>query len=471
MTKKNYEELAEEIVKFVGGKANISNFAHCITRLRFNLKDKGLVQSEKIDALAGVIGSQWSGDQFQIIIGQDVQKVYDIICHNSGLKPEVAINEELEEDVNRNKKFSFKTIGDKVLGYLSPIMIGILPIMIGASMCKMIGVLLGPGVLNVISETSDLYLLFNMLYNAFFYFLPIYLGYLAAKTLKIDITLGIFMGAMIIVPDFVALVGIRETFPVFGIEVPVANYGQTFLPVILGVWIMSFVYKLFKKIIPQFLSTVFVPTFTILVMAIVMFAICAPLGSYVGELVGNFFIMIADSGGVISLIGYIILGALFPYIVLGGMHMVLINFAIMTFLANGFESFVLPLGFGYSFAIYGVAFGAMLKMKKKENRATTLSYVVTGLLAGISEPILYGVVLKYKSAMKALFVACVIAGAYCGIFRPAQYIAGSTCNVFSAFTSWVGGGTANIAYGLILVVLSFVVGTAASYFMIKVGED
>lgn len=466
MAKKDYDVMASQIYEQIGGKDNISSFAHCVTRLRFHLKDKGLIAETAIRDIPGVMGIQWAGDQLQVIIGRDVEKVYKRICGISGMKAEDTINENLDE-MGENKKFSVKKVGNAILSYVSPTVIGVLPLMVAASLCKTFGVVLGPDVLHVVSDTSDLYIMFDFLYDAFFYFLPMYLGYQAAKTLKIDPLLGAYIGAMIMVPDFLSMVGVRESFTVFGIEVPVADYSSTFLPVIIGVWIMSYVYRFFKKVIPEVLSMLFVPTLTVLVMTIVMFLVCAPLGSYLGTLIGNLLITMSNANLILRLIAYIALAVLFPYIIMGGMHLVLINFAIISWLSAGYELFVLPVSFAYSFAVYGLALGAAIKIKNKEEKALVAGYTVTGLLAGVSEPILYGVVLKYRNAMKALMFACAVGGVFCGIFLPKMYVAGSLSNVFSAASVYAGGGTSNIVIGLLSELIPFAAGVIAAMLFVN----
>lgn len=471
MTKKNkYEDLVNRIADLIGGIENVSFFTHCVTRLRFIIKDKGLVKKEDIERIQGVVGANWAGDQLQIIIGQNVNDVYSLICEKTGLNMENSNYEDLE-DRDVKKKFSLKGLGNAILGYISPVMFGILPVMIGAAMCKTIAIIIGPDVLNFVAETDDLYLLLNMLYNTFFYFLPVFLAYLASKQLKTNILLGMFMGLLIIVPDFVNMVGTRETFSVFGFSVPVVNYSQTFLPIIVGIWLMSYVYRFLNKYIPKVIAPIATPTFTILIMTPIMLGICAPLGTYFGNVAGSLFISLAAANTVIRILVYVVLSILFPYIILGGMHMVLINFAILTFLENGFEAFVLPVSTAYSFAVYGLALGAFLKLRNKENKATALSYLVSGVLAGISEPILYGIVLKYKNAMKALTIPCALGGLYCGVMLPQVYVAGSMVNVFFAAPMWIGGTRANLISGIILIIMTFGVSAVSAYLLIDYGQD
>lgn len=466
MKRKTYQEMSKQIVELVGDKENISLFTHCVTRLRFNVRDKSLVKVDTLANVDGVVGTQWSGEQFQVIIGSDVENVYKTICDGYGFGIKKSIEENLDENLTKKDKLSLKTIGSKILGYLSPVMLGIIPAMIAGSMCKVLAIILGPTVFNVISAESGLYFMLTLMNNAFFYFLPVYIGYSAAKVLKTDVLMGIFIGCMVIVPEFVALATAGSELNVLGISIPVANYGQTFLPVILGVWILSYVYKFFKKHIPNVISAMAVPTLTVLVMMPVMFLICGPLGTYLGDLIGNFLIWLAEGNQITSLFAYILLSIGFPYLILGGMHMALINFGLVTFLTLGYDNFVFLLGNAYSFVIYGVAVGVFLKLKNKKSKYQVGTYALTGLLAGVSEPILYGVVLKYKRAMQALLIACGIIGIYCWFLRPAVYNYSVLSNIFSVWPAFIGGSNMNFLIAIGMCAIGFCSGLICSYFVV-----
>lgn len=369
-----------------------------------------------------------------------------------------------------NKKISLKDIGNKILSYFAGSITGILPVLIASAMCKMVNSLIGPDILNLVTKESDLYQLFVFLDNAFFYFLPIYLGYSAAKVLKTDISLGIYVGAMIIVPGFVALVGTRDTFSVFGISVPVANYGQTFLPVMLGVWIMSYVYRFFNRVIPDFVKMIVVPLLTIIVMTPVMFAVCAPLGAYIGNAIASLFISMSNANIVLRIIGSVLLSALYAYIVLFGMHAALYVTTFAAYFANGYESFVLPLGYVYSWAIIGLSLGALIKFKQKENKGLAMSCFVSQILGGVSEPTLYGIGLKYKIGMIVLMISGAIGGLISAIIQVNVYTP-VMCNIFTSLLVWTGGGTANLIKGIVLMAVSFVVALGSTILFADFGED
>lgn len=456
--KKKYEEMSKQILKFTGGADNISKFAHCATRLRFTVKDKDLVD-EELKNVEGVIGIRWTGEQLQIIIGNAVSDVYSAICEIGGLKEEAAIEENLDTDMVPGK-LTLKGIFNRMVAYISGSAYSMIALLAGASMFATLNAVLGPNFLKLYSAESDIYILFDFMYDIVFYFLPIILGYTAAKTLKVNPLLGIYIGAMIIVPDFMNMVDVRESFTVLGLRCPVANYSQTFFPVILGVWVMSYVYKFVKKIVPEVLSFLFVPFLTMLVMAPVMFCACAPLGAYVGEVLGAIFTFLGASGGVLMVLGFILLGGIMPYITIGGMHSAVYMPAIVAVLSSGSEAFVMVIGQTFSWTVYGLALGAWFKYKKKENKTVSLSYLTSGLIGGISEPILYAIGLNSKRNMLIMGVVGAASGLAAAFIRPVVYNM-SMATVFTIVTEYAAGGVGNMVRGGLLNVLSFALGAIA----------
>ena len=468
MAKKDFKELAGKILELVGGVENVSRLSHCVTRLRFTVKDKAVVNDEDLKKLPGVVGSQWLGEQYQVIIGADVDDVYESVRSLGGFEKEAQIDENLDGDLK--KGFSLKNIGNAILAYMSPTMTAVIPLLMAACLSRTLATILGPGMLNVISAEGDLYyLLYNILYNAFFYFIPLMLGYSAANTLGMNPMYGLFIGGMIMVPDFLNLVGARETFSVYGIPAPVADYSGSFLPVVIGVWVMSYVYKFFNRFIPKSLKTVFVPLCTVLVMALVMFVVCAPLGAYVGNAFGSFFDALSRSNVIIRVLGAVLLAVVMPYMILGGMHGPLVGIAIGAFFANGVETFSLPIMTAYNFAVFGIALGAALKLKNPDSKSASFGYFLTGILGSVTEPSLYGVVMKYKGCMKALLIACAAVGLYVGILVP-KYLALSGATIFTFWLPWAGGGTANLISGSILNIGAMLLAAALAYF-VDYGEE
>ena len=248
------ERIAAEVLNAVGGKDNITSIAHCMTRLRINLKDESVPDDDRIKAIKGVLGCQWSGGQYQVIIGQNVPKVYDAIV-KLGVSAGGAIDENLDQDLEK-KPWTAKRVGNAILNYLSKTMVTAIPVMMGAAMFRTIAVIAGPGMLNVWSADSEIYNLFyNWIYDAGYYFMPVYLGYSAAQQLGCSKMLGMMMGGILIAPDLITLVPAAAdtgatTTSVYGLPAMLNTYSSTVLPILLCMPVLGQVEKLFKRITP-----------------------------------------------------------------------------------------------------------------------------------------------------------------------------------------------------------------------------
>ena len=305
--KEKYQNVADNVLEMVGGKENISFFTHCITRLRFNVKDQSLVRKEEIEKLEGVAGAQWAGEQFQVIIGQEVDDVYKIICEKAGFKPQEAVRDDTED---APKDRSLKGIGKAVLNSLSGCLTPIIPMLIVSAMFKTLTAVLGPDMFNILTDTSDIYTLFTFVGDAAFYFLPIAVGYTSAKKFGANPILGILMGAILIHPTLIDMANTGTEFTVFGIPCLVQSYTSSIFPAILSVWVMSYVERFFDKYTPSVLKAVFAPFLTILVMLPLSLCLLGPAGHFLGEYISNFFLWMGNSGGVFKVLAIAAVAAL-----------------------------------------------------------------------------------------------------------------------------------------------------------------
>ncbi len=231
------KKIAEDVLAAVGGASNVTNATHCMTRLRLNLKDQSIPNDNEVKKIKGVLGAQWSGGQYQVIIGQNVPKVYDAAIA-LGVKGEGSIDENLDDGTK--EPLTVKTAGKKALNYLSKTMCMTIPIIMGAAMFRTLAVLCGDGMLGIWSADSDIYNFFyNWIYNAGYYFLPVYLGWAAAKQLGCSQPLGMMLGGVLIAPEFMTLVNAAAdsgatTTMVYGVlPAQLNNYSATVLPMLL----------------------------------------------------------------------------------------------------------------------------------------------------------------------------------------------------------------------------------------------
>lgn len=453
-------QIAQDVLQAVGGKDNVTFVTHCMTRLRFNLKDESILNDEDIKNLKGVLGVVHSGGQYQIIIGQNVSKVYSHLCEIGGFLQEDVIDE-VVDDVKKKK--SWKDIGANILNVLSGSVTPLIPLMMGATMFKMLVAVLGPGMLNVLKAESDLYTLFTFVGDAGFYFMPIYVGYTSAKKMKANPMIGMLLGGILIHPTFVSMIGGENPFSVFGIQVTPTSYASTIIPIILSVYVLTWVEKLLKKIIPDMIETVFTPFLSILIMLPIMFGVCGPIGGWIGTALCNGLLALGNIP-VLGLLVIALIGGLWEFLVMTGMHSVFITNMIVIFAANGCDGIVSPGATCASLAVSGMLLGALLKIKDKEEKSLTLSYFISALIGGITEPGLYGTGLKFKRPYIGMFCGGFVGALYCAIMGVKAYAMVPVAS-FLAVTGFAGGPSSNFIHGIIAGIITIVVATVVTYFV------
>lgn len=451
----NNREIAENVLKAVGGAENVTNATHCMTRLRLNLKDDTIPQDDEVKAIDGVLGVARSGGQYQVIIGQNVPKVYAEVCNIGGFATKAAVDEKLDKP---KENLTLKAVGNNILNYLAGSLTPLIPVIVAAAMFKTVLAIIGPDMLGLVTPESDLYILLDFLYDAGFYFLPIYLGYTAAKKLGTSEVLGMFMGGILIVPDLMALVGSGADFTVYGIPAALNDYSQSVLPMILSVWVMKYVYDFFKKYIPDTLSTIFVPFLTMVVMVPVSLCALAPLGAFIGNYISSGLLAFGSVGGFLAMA---VIAALWEFLVMSGMHMVLVVTMITIIMSQGSESLVSPSATCATLAAVGMALGAALRLRDKKERSLAFGYFVSGILGGVTEPALYGLGFKYKRPFIGMMIGAAAGAIYAGLTHVASYTIGATN--FLVVLGFAAGGTANLVNGIISCVISLIVAAASTY--------
>lgn len=453
MADKN-QQIAKDVMTAVGGAGNIASVTHCATRLRMNLKDESIPKDEEVQNIDGVLKVIRSGGQYQVVIGQNVPKVYAAICSEGGFENQAAS----EKPADRPKeKMTAKRLGSIILNYLSGSMTPMIPAMITAAMFKTLYVLLGD-TMGLISNTGNFYIMCDFMYDTFFYFLPIFLGYTTAKKLDVNPVMGIFVGASLLVPDFMQLAADGAAFSVYAIPARAADYSQTVLPIVLIMPVFAVIYKFFQKHLPDTLSTLFVPFLSMLVVLPFEYCLLAPIGGVLGDYVGNGILALGSTFGFIAVA---IIGATWSFLVMTGMHHVLIVFGISMIAQNGVDTLVLTGGSYATWAGFGMALGAFLAMKHKEEKSLFFGYMISNFFGGIGEPALYGVGFKYKKPLLAMVIGGFCGGLYAGITHVGTYVMGATN--FLSLLQYAGGGTANLVNGIIGVVISVVVTAVLTY--------
>jgi len=395
-----FEKIAEEILERIGGAANISNCTHCMTRLRFTLKDTSLVKVEEIEALQGVLGIKNAGGQFQVIIGKDVNDVYDCVCKIANIKTtELDITD--GEEAGEKKK-----IGQQILDYISNAFIPLVPALVGSGMLK--GFLSLFTYLGWLDATSATYAVLSAAGNAVFYFIPLLIAYNTAKYLKANIVVAM----VIMEPNFTALAGAEDPLTLFGLPLTVITYSSMIIPALIIVPIQAQLEKLLKRFIPKSIQLLFVPLITIFVMVVLSVLVIGPASSELSNLIGKASNWLNDTNAV--LFG-ILVGGTVGYLTILGVHMALVPIIMLNFTNMGADP-VLAFMSATCYAQIGVAFAIWFRSKDKEVKSLAGASGITALLAGVTEPILFGVCMKYKRSYAAIGIAGALGGMIMGIF-------------------------------------------------------
>ena len=460
MEKKNYEEMSKLILDLVGGKDNITYFTHCVTRLRFNVRDKSRVDVKAINDLSGVMGSQWSGEQLQIIVGQEVNDLYKTICSVSGLTVRASIDENLDTNLTK-EKFTFKRIFALLAEIINESISPFIPVLIGAGMIKVILLLLST--FNLIDVAGTTYQILSIVGDAGFYFLPVFIGKGAAKKFGADEGLGMLMALMLVAPSFVALVDSGTQITFLGIPVYAGYYSYLVFPVILCVAVMAPIQKFFRRISPRLLRSIIEPTCTILVMVPLAFCVLGPLGSYVGTYIANFLIWLYESTG---FLGIAILGALYPFLVITGMHNGTTPYWLESFNTLGKEALVSPVDCLNNLDQGVAALAVALKTKNANLKSTGFTAALTAIVGGISEPAMYGVNLKNKTPLICVCIGNFCGAMFCGLMDVACYSIYGTGGLF-AVPCYMNPGTNNLLYYVIAMVIAAGVTFVSTFILYK----
>ena len=412
-SKDKYAELADSIVGLVGGKDNISYFTHCVTRLRFNVKDKGLVREKDIEQLAGVIGTQWSGDQLQIIIGQQVGSVYATICERAGLAQEDAVDENLDAHLTGKRDFSPRHLFDLFFDTLSGIFAPFIPAIVSCGLLQ--GVLYSIQTFGWISADSVEYNFFYTCANTAFYFMPVLIAFSAGKRFKCNPYVAAALGAVLIHPTFAGMAG--QEIRLFGmIPITFANYSSTVVPAILTVYVASWIERACKKVVPAMVDIIVTPFVTFLVAAIIGFALLAPAGNFLGTFVAEGILWLYTTLGPV---GGALCAAVYPFMLATGMQVAMSPITVQNLATLGYD-FIYPCTAASNAAMAAVALCIFFKAKNQNVKSIGSSTGVTALI-GVTEPVFFGLIAKYRKAMIATMVGGAAGGVVMGMFT-VQYL-------------------------------------------------
>lgn len=447
-----HQELAQQIINDMGGAENITQSWHCITRLRFNVKDSKKVQLEKIANLDGVLGAQFQSGQFQVIIGNEVANVYTEV---SQLLDGKLI--EQSDDVKTSGN-----ILDRIFDVISGIFTPILAAITGSGLLK--GIMAILVALNVLSNESSTYIVLNAISDAVFYFLPFLVGFSAANKFKTNPSLGVTLAGILMYPTFMtnAAGGEITSLKFIGLTIPMNSYASTVIPIILGVWLLSYVEKYAKKIIPSSLSIIFVPLISLIITAPILLAFIAPLGVTIGSYLEVLFTTLFNVAGPLA---GALMGGLMPLIVITGMHYAFFPSTFASFEKFGFDVMLLPMNLVANLAQAGATLGVVLKTKDKKMKQLAISSFIPAVF-GITEPAIYGVTMKLKKPFYASMLGGAVGGAIFGTFAIKTF-SFTVPGILSLPTYINPKGGSNMMFAVIGVLSSFLIGLIVTMILHK----
>lgn len=382
-TKKNYSSQIKQYIELVGGPSNISSLTHCVTRLRFAIKDKGRVDVEGLKKVEGTMGCQWAGEQLQIIIGAQVADVYDQMCDQLG----IAKVSQIDEDLGDGKK----TFKDKLLGALSGILMPAMPLIIGGGMIKAFCMMFMS--LGWVDPASGMFTMMMAIGDAPFKFMPVILGFTTAKQFKMNPMLGMGIGAALM---YSSLQGVDLNLLGFTVN---ATYEGTILPVIFVTIFGSYVERLAKKVSPKILSSFVVPVITLVITVPIGFAVIGPVFNGIAQGISDGIMWMYSNTPIVA---GTLLGLLWQVLVVFGMHSVFSSIAVVQ-MAEGTGTPLLAMAFPAFFAQAMTVWAIFFKTKSEKMRSVTMSAGISALL-GVTEPAIYSVTLP---RMKYFIISCI----------------------------------------------------------------
>lgn len=382
----DYQAIAKEILKDVGGKDNIVDVTHCYTRLRFILKDTKQANKEALLQTEGVISVVESGGQYQVVLGNKVAHVYN------ALEPLLA--QQLTTKTSTKEKNS---LGNRILNTVAAIFTPVVPAIAASGMLKgilAIAVMVANNFYQVDLKPLNTYIILSAASDALFYFMPVILGYSAAKVFKTNEYIAMVIGATLCYPTIVSLMTEESAVTLFGLHVTKANYVSTVIPIILAIFMLAYVQRFLEKVIPEVLKIIMVPTLSLLLMIPATLLLFGPIGIYLGDGVNWLYYYIMNFSPIL-LGGFI--GGIWCVLVIFGAHRGLVPIGINDVARTGRQNLLAFAG-AANFSQAGAAFGVFVRTKNKDLKAVAASATVTALF-GITEPAIYGANLRIKKPM------------------------------------------------------------------------
>lgn len=393
MAKKNYDQLSKDIVKYIGGEENVISLFHCATRLRFKVKDEAGVDKKRLEQLKGVITVINSGGQMQVVIGNDVADVYEAIFANTGLKPENKEN----DNKSQEKKNLLNTFMETISGIFAPI----LGAMSGAGMLKALLILCTT--CGLLTADMGTYRILYAAADGVFTFIPMFLAITAARKFKANEFVSLGIAAALVYPDMTAVFSAGETLSFLKIPVVLVSYTSSVIPIVISIYALSKLEKGLKKIVPSVCKTFLTPMLSLMIMVPATYLVIGPISDTAGKLLASGYTALV---GFNPMIAGGILGLIWPAAVMFGLHWGFVPIVMNNIAEYGRDTLFVITG-PNNMAQAGATLGVFLKTKNKEIKELAGPAALSAVLAGITEPGIYGVTLRFK---RPFFIGAVFSG-------------------------------------------------------------
>lgn len=447
-----YTELSDFIVDKIGGKGNVDSVYHCMTRLRFELKDKSIADTKALEANDGIVTVMESGNQYMVVIGSHVDEVFEDMN-----------NQYHFSDTGNKEKSNKKKEGNiisRLFTVMSSIFTPVIPAIAGAGMLKALLVILTT--FNLMSDESSTYFILSAAGNSVFYFLPLFLAISSAKTFGANIYVSLAILGALMEPNFTDLFTDNgEVVSFLGIPVVLMSYESTIIPSILAIWLYSYIEPILKKITPKSIEMFLVPLLGLLIMVPLASIAIGPIGVYLAEWIGAGIDFLSVKNGMIT--GALIGGG-WTFLVMFGVHWGVVPAMLANLSSKGYDT-IRPMMASATFAQGGVALGVFLKAKSKKLKSYALSVMFPVIFAGVTEPVVYGLSVKYKRPMIAAVIGGAVGGGFAGAFgtQVMTYVFPSLLTIPAFFTD-------TISFYLISIIISFFL-TAVLTYLLGFQED
>lgn len=450
-----YQKLCDEIITKVGGRDNVLDVSHCITRLRFHLKDESLAQTNELKATKGVVDVIQAGGQCQVVIGATVEAVYNDLVQIGGFDSKPALDIDEGDDVKKSDPFS------RLLAIISEILQPILGVLMAGGFIKSMLALCT--VAGWLAKDSNTYVTLSAIGDSVFYYFPLIIGWTSAKKFGLKPVMGMALGGILVYPTLVALMGGDPLYTlgagtvfesnvygdIFGIPLIMQNYSSTILPAIFIVWIASKVHKALSNALPALVSSFFSNILTLLICGILGLLVVGPVMTVLSNIVAQIILMLINFQP--ALAGFVI-GTFWSLLVMFGLHWGIIPLWLLDVATYGYD-LINPLVYAGGCAIAGAVLGMVIRTKDSEENAAVNIPALVSSIFGVNEPALYAILLPRKRLMWATFISAGVGGAIAGLMGAKLYAFGASGPL--GFPSFIN--PAGIDMGFIGLVISGVV--------------